>query len=68
MKNPNIEALKGIRVGDIVSFNGKPEKYKLVEVKDTDEFVFEAISENEANRELNLLSKVNQALRARWRN
>jgi hypothetical protein len=64
--NPSIENLRKLRVGHIVSFNARPERYKLVEVKPNDEFVFEQLTEREAKVELAMLLKVNQALSRRW--
>lgn len=64
--NPGIEELRKLRVGHIVSFNGKPDKYKLIEVKDNDEFVFEQLTEREARVELTALTKVNEVLKRRW--
>lgn len=64
--NPNIEELRKLRVGHIVSFNDKPNKYKLIEVKENDEFVFEQLTDREARVELKALTKVNEALKRRW--
>lgn len=64
--NPGIQELRKLRVGHIVSFNGKPDKYKLIEVKANDEFVFEQLTEREARVELTALTKVNEVLKRRW--
>jgi len=64
--NPTIENLKQLHVGHIVSFNATPDKYRLIEVKPNDEFVFEKLTEREAKVELEMLDKVNKELQRRW--
>jgi hypothetical protein len=68
MNNPTIEQLRKLKLGDIFSFNGTREKYKLIAINPNDEFVFEQLTEGEAKAELEAIIKVNQELQRRWQN